>query len=124
MIESQKQLGTIAKALSEYGVLQWHSDHIPTEKRNDIATFVAPARVAFDHRPADADADQVLGEPRYKSSHGMHPDSPDDDRLCVIHGAGIKPKRLFTARTGQLAPTFAGILGLDTDCYPKSAMQL
>jgi predicted AlkP superfamily pyrophosphatase or phosphodiesterase len=119
VIADSKERKQIAGKLAPYGIEAWHSEHVPVERREAIATFVAPEGHYFGHKPASG---EVIGPAQYLSMHGFKPGSPDDDRFAVFMGKGIPQGFIETADAVQVAPTLAKVVGLPLEPYPAKPL--
>ena len=102
----------IADRLAAVGVAAWDSAHVPADRRDQVATFVAPPRHSFEPRALDAPPDRPTGPACYVSSHGLRPGCPEDDRVCILAGPGVPTGIIDHAAAEDLAPTLAALLGL------------
>jgi predicted AlkP superfamily pyrophosphatase or phosphodiesterase len=118
LVEDDGDRQQVTDKLVQYGAEPWSSDHLPSELRGRIATFVAPTGHDFEQVPAGHSTPEPIGIPRYKSTHGFRPGMSDDDRLCIFSGAGIPQGALAKAEATRLAPTIAAVLGLSLDIFP------
>lgn len=115
-VEDADHLERIAAALAPYGVKRFHTNYIPADHRDQIAAFIAPDHVTFELD--DPDETEPVGPPRNKSSHGLRPGLPGDDRFCILAGSDVPQGNIPSAKAVQVAPTLAKILGLPLDDFP------
>ncbi|MER8758049.1 alkaline phosphatase family protein [Mesorhizobium sp. M0976] len=108
----------VTDRLSSYGAQPWNSDHVPVELSDKIATFMAPEGYDFEETPADHSSGELLGRPKYKSTHGFRPGLLADDRMCIFSGAGVPKGSEEIVDATRLTPTLAAILGLPLDLFP------
>lgn len=105
------ELAEVRARLSEFGVEEYPNEHIPEEWRGQVVCFAAPERFSFEFDPARP-ADAPQGEPSLRSSHGLRPGMPGDDRFLLLAGSGIPSLKVDRAEARQVAPTLAAVLGL------------
>ena len=119
-LDSPEDAPRMHELLAPYGVSQHDGSHLPTEQRQHIACFLAPAGTSFEQAsPGDA---SPQGAPRYRSGHGFIPGSLSDQRFAIFYGAGVPIEYCPQARSGQLTPTMAQLLGLSLDPYPDTPL--
>ncbi|WP_245440853.1 alkaline phosphatase family protein [Mesorhizobium sanjuanii] len=117
LVESDMDRREVTMKLLRYGAEVWNGDHLPIELRNRIATFTAPPECDFEETPADHPADQPVGCPKYKSTHGFRPGSAADDRVCIISGPAVPNEVAEGAEATRLTPTLSCVLGLPGDTF-------
>jgi predicted AlkP superfamily pyrophosphatase or phosphodiesterase len=114
--QSAAALAETRARLAEFGVLEYSNEHLPPEQRQQVHCFLAPESCSFEYDPAQA-AQGPIGEPRLRSSHGLRPGHPGDERFMVMVGPQTARQRLPTARASQVAPTLAAALGISPDSF-------
>jgi predicted AlkP superfamily pyrophosphatase or phosphodiesterase len=107
---------------AEHDATPWPQDYLPRDVRDRLITFAAPARTSFEHSGWSGDSESVCqhalsGRPAAISSHGRPPGSSEDDRLCVIAGAGVANGVIDHAPAEALAPTIGALLNLNPDLW-------
>jgi predicted AlkP superfamily pyrophosphatase or phosphodiesterase len=115
-VKSTADLVDTRARLAEFGALEYSNAHLPPEQRQQVHCFVAPESCSFEHDPAQA-AQGPIAEPRLRSSHGLRPGHPGDERFLVVAGPHIRRQTMATARASQVAPTLASVLGISLDSY-------
>lgn len=118
LVENDIDRQEVTERLVRFGAEPWTDSHLPTQIRERIATFVAPAGHDFEETPAHHPADQPLGQPKYRSTHGFRPGASADDRVCIVSGPGIPNAVVDKAEPTRFAPTLARVLGLPLDTFP------
>jgi predicted AlkP superfamily pyrophosphatase or phosphodiesterase len=113
------ELAMVAERLAAYGCERYPSTFIVPEYQEQIAVFLAPDRVSFEHDEANLPTEPT-GRPKAISSHGIRPGAPGDDRFCVFVGPDVPQGRLDAADAWQVAPTFAALLGLPLEAFPAA----
>jgi predicted AlkP superfamily pyrophosphatase or phosphodiesterase len=115
-VKSPADLADTRARLAEFGAVEYSNEHLPPEQRQQVHCFVAPESVSFEHDPAQA-AQGPIAEPRLRSSHGLRPGHPGDERFLVMAGPHIRRQTIAKARASQVAPTLASVLGISLDSY-------
>lgn len=112
----------ITDALAAYGVEPFATHFVPADFREQVAAFVAPPGVSFEHD--DPDEMEPTGDPAMTSNHGLRPGMPGDDRFAVFAGPVVPRGVIERADAVQVAPTLAQILGLPLDDFPAKPVFL
>ena len=114
----------VADAFEPYGVTLWDNNHLPPDSRDELMTFIAPPMHDFEEWPDAAPTRGApTGKPRYSSSHGFRPGSPQDDRIFIASGPGIRRQKIEQGGADQYAPTLARLLGLPTEAFAGLSLE-
>jgi predicted AlkP superfamily pyrophosphatase or phosphodiesterase len=114
-VDGEREAIGVEARLAEHGVSRIAGgDHLPADRRDVLATFVAPPGTAFERRPAAAEG-AIEGPPGYRSSHGFAPGSMADERFFVAAGPGISPARRARAASPDVAATISAMVGTTLD---------
>jgi len=105
----------ITQSLMNYSCMPFHVDFVPDDHRQDLMAFVAPDRHSFELD--DSDEIATTGKPIHRSSHGLRPGLPGDDRFAIFAGPDIPKGRIDDADAIQITPTCAKLLGLNLDDF-------
>lgn len=112
-IEHPRERQQIAARLAEHGVRPYDEAPLPSDRRDEIAVFLAPPGVVFTQGVAKGAAPGSLGGPApYRSGHGFAPGSASDERFMLVRGPGIAPRRVARAAAEDVASTLAALAGL------------
>jgi predicted AlkP superfamily pyrophosphatase or phosphodiesterase len=112
------ELDAITSKLAEFNVEPFSNTCIPADMRDQVAVFVAPPDVSFE--ADDASATEPTGPATTTSTHGLRPGFSGDDRFALFAGPDVPHNQLIAeADAVQVAPTFAKLLGLQTDDKAK-----
>lgn len=111
--ETPRRAGEIERRLAEHGVEPWDNGHLPERLRDHILTFVMPDGSDMSFERSRPGTTGVTGPSKYRSNHGRRPGTRSDYRFCLFAGPDIPRLDLADAEATQLAPTLAGILGVD-----------
>ena len=122
VVEDSNDRRAVLSAFADHGVEEIPGDHVPLDLRDHLATLVAPARHAFEHKPGDLPGGQDTGPAYHRSSHGLRPGSPEDDRICIISGKDVPSTQIEQAEARQFASTLAHLLDLDPDRFELDSM--
>lgn len=115
------ELGRAAATLAEHGVVPVPSEHVPSDLRPQVTTFLAPDGVAFEHDGPTPS--EPLVAPTARSSHGARPGHPADDRFLVAAGPRVPAARVDRADARSVAPTRARLLDLPVAGYPGTPLE-
>lgn len=115
--DGRPERADIERRLAAFDIRPADGDHLPDALRERLITFTAPPQHGFEARPADASRDIPTGAPTIVSTHGLRPGAVEDDRICILAGAGVESGSVQRADAEQLAPTLAAALGLDLSPY-------
>lgn len=118
---SKAELVEIRARLKEFAVLEYSNEHLPVEQRQQVHCFLAPESHSFEHEPSQP-ALTPVSEPKLRSSHGLRPGHPGDERFMVLVGPHVSPQSVPTARASQVAPTLAAVLGLSLTGRPDQPL--
>jgi predicted AlkP superfamily pyrophosphatase or phosphodiesterase len=114
-VDGPSEAERIERRLAEHGVTRLPGDHLPPERRHDVAAFVAAGATAFEAAAPSERAGALEGPSRYASGHGFAPGAPSDERFLVAAGPGIARRTLERAASADVAATAAALLGLAWD---------
>jgi predicted AlkP superfamily pyrophosphatase or phosphodiesterase len=113
-VDGEREASRLAERLREHGVERLSGDHLPSERRDEVAAFTVAGRaIGFE---ASAPADRlgaVSGPSRYVSGHGFAPGTASDERFLVAAGTGIDARRVPRAEAADVAATLSALLGLE-----------
>ena len=110
VVDSERDAGRVASRLAQHGVVRIAGgDHLPPDRRDVLATFVAPDGASFERRPAGVGQGVTGGPARYRSSHGFVPGHVSDERIFVAAGPGITPLIRARAASQDVAATVAAL---------------
>ncbi len=113
-VDGEREARRIAERLREHGVERLPGDHLPSERRDEVAAFTVPGRAVGFEASAPADRSGALSGPsRYLSGHGFAPDTPSDERFLIAAGGGIETRRLPRAASADVGATLCTLLGVD-----------
>jgi hypothetical protein len=113
-VDGERDARRVAGLLEPHGVERLPGDHLPPERRAEVAAFAVPGRaVAFEVNAPEERAGAVSGPSRYRSGHGFAPGTASDERFLIAAGGGIPVRRLTRAASADVAATVAALLGLD-----------
>ncbi len=119
-VDGRTEARRIESHLAEHGVARLPGDHLPPERRHDVAAFVAAGATAFEATAPTERAGAIEGPSRYASGHGFAPGTPSDERFLIAAGPGIRRRRLERAASADVAATIAALLGLTWDVPGRS----
>ncbi len=108
---SVKQLDQLQASLVEYGVELEDNGFLPEADREQLVVFSAPKGVAFELAPKNITA--TSGKPICRSSHGLRPGSPEDDRFAVFVGPEIDSQVIEHVDSTAFAMALRSLLKLD-----------
>ena len=114
-IEDAGRHAALVACLAEHGIRQLDSDHLPEPIADRLATFVAPARTAFEPKPADAPATRISGVPSIVSTHGLDPCDPADQTIAIAHGPHADT--MAVRRLEDIAPLVLRGLGVESPIW-------
>lgn len=114
---SERERRAIERRLAELDIRPLPGEHLPESVRERIVTFTAPPGHGFEDRPDDVAPGTLSGSPTIVSTHGLRPGSAEDDRVCILAGAGVAAGRIERAPAESLAPTLAAALGLQSSAH-------
>lgn len=111
----------VTAALAEHGAIPYPAQHLPADQREQVRSYLAPDGYSFEYDPLQPSAEPVAA-PRLRSSHGLRPGHPRDERFMVLAGPDVPRLRLERAAAVQVAPTLAALLGLSLTDFPGEAL--
>lgn len=111
----------VTAALAEHGVVPFPNEYLPAEQRKQVRSYLAPDGCSFEHDPLQPSVEPVV-LPCLRSSHGLRPGHPADERFMVLSGPDVPRLRLGRAEASQVAPTLAALLGLALADFPGEAL--
>ena len=114
-VDGPSEARRIERRLAEHGVTRLPGDHLPPERRHEVAAFVAGGTAAFEATAPSELAGAIEGPSRYASGHGFAPGTPSDERFLIAVGPGIATRRVSRAASADVAATAATLLGLAWD---------
>lgn len=112
-VDGASEAARVARRLTPHGVTRLPGDHLPPERRDDLAAFAAPRGAAFEARAPEALAGALEGPSRYPSGHGFAPGTPSDERFLVAAGPGVATRRVARAASADVAATVAALLDVE-----------
>lgn len=82
--------------------------------RQTLAAFgcISQVTLAVEAAPGVVFADGLPQAKREKATHGFGPDHPAENCLLAVRGAGIKPCQIPSMPMRNVAPTLAGLMGI------------
>jgi len=114
-VDGPPETQRIERRLAEHGVTRLPVEHLPPERRHDVAAFVAAGATAFEASAPSERAGAIEGPSRYASGHGFAPGTASDERFLIAAGPGIARRTVERAASVDVAATAAALLGLAWD---------
>ncbi len=114
-VDGEGEARRLAERLREYGVERLPGDHLPSERRDEVAAFTVPGHaIGFEASAPAERSGAVSGPSRYVSGHGFAPGTASDERFLVAAGGGIARRQVPRADAADVAATLSALLGLST----------
>lgn len=114
-VDGERDARRVAERLRAHGVERLPGDHLPPERRDQVAAFVVPGRAVGFEASAPAERQgAVAGPSRYLSGHGFAPGTASDERFLIAAGGGIPSRWVPRAASEDVAATLGELLGLGT----------
>ena len=114
-VDGPREAARVAERLAPHGVTRLPGDHLPPERRDDLAAFVAGGTTAFEARAPEERGGALEGPSRYASGHGFAPGTHSDERFLIAAGPGIGTRSAPRAASEDVAATIAALLGIEHD---------
>ncbi len=111
-VDGHDEAARIARRLAEHGIRRLPGEHLPAQRRDEVAAFVASGATGFEASPPADRAGALEGPSRYPSGHGFAPGTRSDERFLVVAGAGVPRRHIQRAASEDVAATAAALLGL------------
>ncbi|MFN2323044.1 MAG: alkaline phosphatase family protein [Trueperaceae bacterium] len=112
-VDGERDVQNVAKRLEAHGVERLPGDHLPPERRDQLAAFVVPDRaVGFEASAPAERAGATSGPSRYVSGHGFAPGTASDERFLIAAGGAVPARRVPRAASEDVAATVAALLEL------------
>lgn len=111
--DSAQQARSVERRLAEHDIEAWNNDHLPADIRDRMLTFVMPEGWDMSFEASLPGTSGATGPSKYQSNHGMRPGAWADYRFCLFSGPDIPRQVVPAGEAIQVAPTLAGILGVD-----------
>ena len=111
-VDGSREGARVAERLAEHGIRRLPGDHLPAERRGEVAAFVAEGATGFEPSAPAELAGALEGPSRYPSGHGFAPGTPSDDRFLIAAGPGVARRRIAHAASADVAASVAALLGL------------
>lgn len=87
--------------------------HVYSEKELDAAGCIWEVDLAVEAAPGVVFADGMPQAKREKATHGFGPGHPAENCLLAVRGRGVKPCILPAMPMRDVAPTLAGLMGIE-----------
>ena len=111
-VDGPSEAARIARRLAEHGIRRLPGEHLPAQRRDEVAAFVASGATGFEASPPAERAGALEGPSRYPSGHGFAPGTPSDERFLVVAGADVPRRHILRTASEDVAATAAALLGL------------
>ena len=112
-VDGQRDASRVAARLAEHGLVALTGDHLPEERRDQVAAFTSTrGAIGFEASAPPDRAGALDGPSRYASGHGFAPGTRSDERFLIAAGPGIAHRTLERARSADVAATLCALLGL------------
>lgn len=113
--ENEAMAEEVTQAMLAQGMEVFDKSFIPTDLHNDLLVFACPEGEYLSFEADLKQTGKVRGVSKYKSNHGMRPNTPEDYRFCIFAGKDVEQQVIEFGEAIQLAPTLAKLLKIDTD---------
>ncbi|OMH39293.1 alkaline phosphatase family protein [Motiliproteus sp. MSK22-1] len=105
----------VTATLAEVGIEPWCNDFLPEDRRRELLVFAPPAGKLLSFERDANSSGKTTGQSKYQSNHGMRPGTEADYRFCIFAGPRVPKGSVSLGLAGQVAPTLAALMNVETD---------